>query len=208
MIKTWDQRMPARLPESANASVSITLDCMIAEIDELRAENAALLAANRDSMDHYNELRLELANERDEVELKTACINGMRAAANSLAGERDALRAELEKIKQQEPYCFAVVEPATKHCKYPEVVFTAQWPEACHEHINDAIAEHGCGSKWVVRKLYLAPGAQPVPDGMVLVPIEPTEKMLKAMALAWQQSCTDGNECYEEYKAMLEEAKP
>ena len=53
-----------------------------------------------------------------------------------------------------------------------------------------------------------SPGAQPVPEGMVLVPIEPTEKMLKAMALAWQQSCTDGNECYEEYKAMLEAAKP
>ena len=32
-------------------------------------------------------------------------------------------------------------------------VYVASWPEACHEHINDAITEHGLteASKWVVR---------------------------------------------------------
>ena len=120
MIKTWNQRMPARLPESANASVSITLDCMIAEIDELRAE---------------------LANERDEVELKTACINGMRAAANSLAVERDALRAELEKQKSDWSRFHHLMK---KHGLHPG-------------RTDDDLIE--------ILDAHIAPGAQPVLEG-------------------------------------------
>jgi len=43
--------------------------------------------------DELDRLRAELSAERDEVELKSACIAGMREAAGKLAAENDALRA-------------------------------------------------------------------------------------------------------------------
>lgn len=48
---------------------------------------------------------------------------------------------------------YVVIDPSDNSC-----VYIASWPEACHEHINDAISEYaieGAG-KWVVRPLYLA----------------------------------------------------
>lgn len=50
--------------------------------------------------DELDRLRTELAVERDEVALKSACIAGMSDAANKLAAERDALRAELAEAQR------------------------------------------------------------------------------------------------------------
>jgi len=74
----------------------------------------------------------------------------------------EELRAELEALKTQEVFTYAVVCPPSKYTKYPEVVFSAHFSECCHEHINDAINEHGIdgATQWVVRKLYLAAGAK------------------------------------------------
>lgn len=55
------------------------------------------------------------------------------------------------------PYCYAVVEPSGKYTKFDEVVFCANWPDACHEHINDAIDSGVSASKWVVRELFTHP---------------------------------------------------
>lgn len=40
-------------------------------------------------------------------------------------------------------------------------IFCAGWPEACHEHINDAINEHDIdgAAKWKVRRAELTPNA-------------------------------------------------
>ena len=37
-IKTWEQRMPARLPEGILDAAMMQCQCMVDEIDELRAE--------------------------------------------------------------------------------------------------------------------------------------------------------------------------
>ena len=44
--------------------------------------------------------------------------------------------------------------------------------------------------------------AEPVPNGWKLMPIEPTEKIIAAMATAWQEA-NDGNECVAEYHAAI-----
>jgi hypothetical protein len=53
-IKTWLERMPDRLPECQLNCTLKQIECMAAEINELRAENANLLAANRDCVNHFN----------------------------------------------------------------------------------------------------------------------------------------------------------
>ena len=75
------------------------------------------------------------------------------ACANAEA-ERDALRAELDALKRQEPYAFAVNFPESSR-----VELVHDLDEAYEDMIYEA---------YEVRKLYLAPGAQPapsVPDG-------------------------------------------
>ena len=109
-IKTWEQRMPARLPEGILDAAMMQCQCMVDEIDELRTENAALLAANRDSMDHYNELR-----------------------------------AELDALKNQPPV--AVFDMAINESV----------GAICYDFVKHKLP---AGTKF-----YLAPGAQPVPDG-------------------------------------------
>ena len=52
--------MPARLPEGLKASVSLATDYMLNEIDDLRKENAALLAANLDCILHYKDAVAEI----------------------------------------------------------------------------------------------------------------------------------------------------
>lgn len=41
-------------------------------------------------------------------------------------------------------------------------IYCAGWPEACHEHINDAINEHDIdgAEKWTVRRAELTPSAK------------------------------------------------
>lgn len=40
-----------------------------------------------------------------------------------------------------------------------EPCYCASWPEACHEHINDAINEHDLkeAAKWLVREAQIIP---------------------------------------------------
>lgn len=61
--------------------------------------------------------------------------------------------AVIAKLNKEKPVCYAVIEPS----EY--VNFTAEWPEACQEHINDAINEHGFleANYWKVIKLYTTP---------------------------------------------------
>ena len=142
--------MPARLPESMIDCAMMQISCMAAESNELRAENAALLAANRDSMDHYNELR-----------------------------------AELDALKNQ------------PHVAVFNMAINETVGAICYD-----FAKHKLPSG---TKFYLAPGAQPVPDGYQLVPIEPTDEMCEA---AWECEGVDIHRADLAYKAMLEAAKP
>ena len=57
-----------RLNEAGASGVHNKLDAMRAEIDELRAENAALLAANLDCIEHYDEARRDLGKLKADAE--------------------------------------------------------------------------------------------------------------------------------------------
>lgn len=107
---------------------------------------------------------------------------GVVEDVEDLRKERDALRAELEKIKQQKPAGFAIPDSA-----WDGMVIRKN--KLC----SDAIP------------LYLAPGAQPVPEGYQIVPIEPSDEMIDAGCGAAPQYRVD---CVRTYKAMLEAAKP
>ena len=127
--------MPARLPEGMKESVTATMDCMIAEIIELRAE--------------------------------------------------------LEKIKQQEPVI---------------------WWDGDTFSVQDGFSHYE--TKTYKHPLFLAPGAQPVPEGMVLVPLQALKAIKRGLMHqrrfgseslnAWRSSATDAEAGIE---AMLEAAK-
>lgn len=90
-----------------------------------------------------------------------------------------AERMIFAKLAKEEPVAWSVFDEEGM----PE--FWAAWPDACHEHINDAINEFDRveATKFKVIPLYLhAP--QAVPEGWKLVPIEPTSEMLSAAATA------------------------
>lgn len=80
---------------------------------------------------------------------------------NELKAERDVLKEEIEALRNQEPFVYAVVCPPNKYCGYPEIVHSEGYKKGCHKHIHDAIAEGVSSAKtWIVRKLYLAAGAK------------------------------------------------
>ncbi len=101
-------------------------------------------------------LRKELESARREAYESKHCQCGYDDVCG-YARERDALKAELAELKNQEPACYAVFNPVEN-----EYGYTAAWANACHEHINDCIIEYDidCAGKWVVRPLYLAAGAK------------------------------------------------
>ena len=124
-------------------------------------------------------------------ELK-ALSNGQWPDDECMKAEIDELRAELTKIKAQEPVAFMDSDHEIIYAdeKSPEYAYTARY----------------------TTPLYLAPGVQPVPEGMVLVPIEPTDELCEA---AWECEGVDYVGEYKRihradlaYKAMLEAAKP
>ena len=113
-------------------------------IDALRRSVAEIIEADPNTWpDHKN------------APLAISAVVGLRAGAiKQLRKERDALRAELDALKRQEPYAFAVNFPESSR-----VELVHDLDEAYEDMIYEA---------YEVRKLYLAPGAQPapsVPDG-------------------------------------------
>jgi len=72
MIKTWEQRMPARLPESMIDCAMMQVQCMADEINELTAENKTL----RDALEYVMD-RLVDKNEDDIAAVKArAALQG------------------------------------------------------------------------------------------------------------------------------------
>ena len=158
MIKTWGDRL-AEFEDGAIITSHHVTGAMQDEIDELRAENAALLAANRDSMDHYNELRAEL----------------------------DALKSQ-------------------PHLAVFNIAINESVGAICYDFAKHKLP---AGTKF-----YLAPGAQPVPDGMVLVPIDLTDAMLEKLAYMGRSRVVSGPNksdwqpaAIRHWKAMLEAVK-
>lgn len=108
------------------------------------------------------------------------------ACANAEA-ERDALRAELDALKSQEPVAW--------------LIDWADEPDLGHYFSESAVDEDSGRS----RPLFLHPVPASVPEGWQLVPIEPTQEMLDATS--WP-NCAGTD-----YKKMLAaaprpEAKP
>jgi hypothetical protein len=65
-------------------------------------------------------------------------------------------------------------------------------------HYRNTVEDRG----WVIRALYTHPTPQAAPAGFVLVPVEPTTKMLDAMTSVWLVGATS-DMALREYKAML-----
>ena len=134
---------------------------------ELQADNAALLAevARLTPMQYRqapcrNQCEAQ-AFRIDERNLTTA-LQAMTQSRDELRAERDALLAELEKIKTQEATIFQMrMRPNWNGYSG----YWQQWvdcsPEACAGYEKTPVLHD-----WVyeTRKLFLAPGAQPVPD--------------------------------------------
>jgi septal ring factor EnvC (AmiA/AmiB activator) len=94
MIKTWEQRIPARLPESMIDCAMMQISCMAAEINELRAELGDLPQAQAEMLTDIKRLKAE--------------INSLTCQALDIAVERDDLRlaaqAGLELLKMCQLY--------------------------------------------------------------------------------------------------------
>lgn len=149
------------------------------KFDELRAENAALLAANRGSMDHYNELRAELDALKSQPPV--AVFN---MAINESVG---AIYYDFAKHKLPTGTKFYLAPGAQPHYE-----------------------EQPDGSVIPVDPSEMC--AQPVPEGMVLVPEEISEAMYEAYHkvddAAWAAGSLNGANMSEIWDAMLEAAKP
>lgn len=70
------------------------------------------------------------------------------------------VEAELERIKAMPPVAWLVL--STNQDGSISVEYVAEWPEAAHEHINDAISEHDDkeAASWVVRPVIYALGSK------------------------------------------------
>ena len=81
-----------------------------------------------------------------------------KAAYESQFKELHAVKAELKAIKEAEPVAWLVL--SVNPDGSTSVEYAAEWAEAAHEHINDAITEYGnteAGS-WIVRPVYTLEG--------------------------------------------------
>ena len=155
---------------------------------ELQAANAELL----DEVARLTPLQYRQAPCRNQCEAQAFRIDerNLTTALQAMTQSRDELRTELEKLK---------AAPITLE-QIGMNSFAELWMSYCDkksecEDLRDEIEQ------------IKSPGAQPVPEGMVLVPIEPTPEMLNAAdeALGWPDEDIDTCEIY---KAMLEAAKP
>ena len=123
------------------------------------------------------------------VEMGRLCAqcDALRLRIKAAEKERDALRAELDALKSQEPVAW--------------LIDWADEPDLGHYFSESAVDEDSGRS----RPLFLHPVPASVPEGWQLVPIEPTQEMLDATS--WP-NCAGTD-----YKKMLAaaprpEAKP
>ena len=152
-----------------------------ARLNGMGSEREAALAA-----------RLEATEEdraRFLVEMGRLCAqcDALRLRIKAAEKERDALRAELDALKSQEPVAW--------------LIDWADEPDLGHYFSESAVDEDSGRS----RPLFLHPVPASVPEGWQLVPIEPTQEMLDATS--WP-NCAGTD-----YKKMLaaaprSEAKP
>ena len=113
----------------------------------------------------YSELRkeaaqeiLQLRKERDDVAQQ---LVQSEQGKRKISEECDALLARIEEMERQEPYAFVVNFPDSSRVELA--------------HDLDDLYEDLIYEAHEVRKLYLAPGAQPapsVPEGWKAVPVE------------------------------------
>ena len=144
--------------------------------------------------EQIEQLALELAAELGEAYSmfdKEFVLDPIQFATCFLA------RVDAERAKEQEPAAWAVLS------EVEGFNFIAQWPEACHEHINDYYTqclENGDEiEKCSVIALYTHP--QPdSPEGYKLVPAEPTKEMNEAF---WERYDCKHFALTGAYKAML-----
>ena len=87
---------------------------------------------------------------REIGEAIDAAVNELIDRIEVAEKERDALRAKIEAMEKQEPYAFAVNFPDSSR-----VELVHDLDDLCDDMTNEAHE---------VRKLYLAPGAQPAPS--------------------------------------------
>lgn len=150
---------------------------LVAERDALKAENALLAEVNaqlREQNDAVGEAcaKYEAELERikqswDEWIKKTEWVQETcqpkelgRHRADVLRMRIEALQAELERIKALPPVAWLVL--SANQDGSTSVEYVAEWPEAAHEHINDAIAEYDDkeAASWVVRPVIYALGSK------------------------------------------------
>lgn len=139
-----------------------------------------------DAADEIERLRASLEAAEKDVTLKERVIDALGSELNAVANERDALRAKIEAMERQ--------KPAGKFIQHPS---------------NGLWEQDGYGDNPDARPLYALPGArsQPAPsvrEGWKLVPIEPTEDMLRAMTDPFIAINGDNRKAFESaYTAML-----
>lgn len=128
---------------------------------ETPAERIKRALADADSL---MSLYRDVVAERDSLKAENASLEEMNTQLreqNDAVGEACAkYEAELERIKALEPVAWLVL--STNQDGSISVEYVAEWPEAAHEHINDAISEHDDkeAASWVVRPVIYALGSK------------------------------------------------
>ncbi len=124
--------------------------------DELMSDNEHLAVSQSEIAAELRRLaavEAELEAEREESKRWLVKAQNERDA-------RKELEAELERIKALEPVAWLVL--STNQDGSISVEYVAEWPEAAHEHINDAISEYDNkeAASWVVRPVIYALGSK------------------------------------------------
>jgi hypothetical protein len=151
MIKPWESR-------AKSSSDCDRMTAMLAEIDELRAVLGDLPESQAEMLQEIKKLRAELALKiRKLKELSNAnALENMYSVGLEQEYEINELREALDALKNQEPYGFWWEADGTFDIGQEPSMSTKAGP---------------C-SGWKITPLFLAPGAQPVKTGRVMVPKE------------------------------------
>jgi len=204
-----------RLRETASKGVSVWGDLLMEAADAIeRLENEALAATIRMDNDAKKLDAITVVNRINEI---TAERDALRAANLDLVYQFNALREDHLTLQQQEPaawingfgggpankgiygwsehpigtkfYLAAGAQPKEQGCKYP----------TCHSVNYQAELVKDLES-----------GRMAVPTGWQIVPIEPTEAMLKksAEAIRWYEPDVTSRPVYKAMLAAAKEGKP
>lgn len=149
------------------AELKAAYESQFKELHELKAKltDKASLLRGCYAADHKQKQRIEeLTAERDALKAENALleeVNAQLREQNDAVGKACAkYEAELERIKALPPVAWLVL--STNQDGSISVEYVAEWPEAAHEHINDAISEHDDkeAASWVVRPVIYALGSK------------------------------------------------